>query len=202
MKKIPKAELCVACRENPRLGVLTRCVVCLKGATNADRKDRVAAEARVSAKEQRQVALEKLGDVFLEFASSEEGLRFLESQHAALMAPSNDPKYLEALQNRDKDREAVANEITLIHHAVLWGRSRIGLTLRDDRNHAKAREVASKLQGLFEAELLCEADPHDKTQLADQTRKQPPKHAFGREKRSLGNEPKKGGNAEASRGRN
>jgi hypothetical protein len=184
-------EPCAQCRDRPRVGTLSRCVVCLKGATNADRMERAEAEVRVSAREQRQAALEKLGDVFLEFVASPEGMRFVEGQQAELTAPRNDPAYLEALQSRDKDREAVANEITLIHHAVLWGRNRIGLTLRDDRNHGKAREVAGKLQQLFEAELLYEGDPHDKTKLADRTQKQPPKHEFGREKRSLGNDPQK-----------
>jgi hypothetical protein len=147
------------------------------------------AEKRVAAKADRQAALEKLGDVFLEFAASAEGMRFLETQQAELTAPSDDPNYLQALQDRDRDRQTVANEITLVHHAVIWGRNKIGLTLKNDRDHATAREVAGKLQHLFEAELRYDADPHDQTQLADRTQKQPPKHAFGREKRSLGNEP-------------
>jgi hypothetical protein len=200
-KKDVSHELCAQCRDRPRIGTLSRCVVCLKGATNADRKERAEAEVRVSAREQRQAALEKLGDVFLEFASSEEGMRFLEGQQAELTAPRNDPEYLNAILANEEARKVAANEITLVHHAVLWGRNRIGLTLKDDRNHAKAREVAGKLQQLFEAELLYEADPHDKTKLADRTQKQPPKHEFGREKRSIGNEPKKGGKARASGGR-
>jgi hypothetical protein len=185
-------ELCSSCGKHPRLGALSRCVACIRAAAEQDRQSRSQAEARVSAKAARQAALEKLGDVFLEFAGSAEGHAFLEAQQAELTAPRNDAKYLEALQSRDKDREAIANEITLIHHAVLWGRNRIGLTLRDDSNHAKAREVAGKLQQLFEAELLYEGDPHDKTKLADRTQKQPPNRTFGREKRSLGNDPKKG----------
>jgi hypothetical protein len=180
-------ELCAICMKHPRLGSLSRCVACVRSAAEEDRQSRSQAEARVSAKAARQAALEKLGDVFLEFASSEEGMRFLESQQTELTAPSNDPKYLETLQDRDKDRQTVANEITLVHHAVIWGRNRIGLTLRDDRDHARAREVASKLQGLFEAELRYDADPHDKSKLADRTQKQPAKREFGREKRSLGN---------------
>jgi hypothetical protein len=133
---------------------------------------------------ERQAALEKLGDVFLDFASSPGGMRFLESQQSELTAPNNDPNYLEAVLGRDMDRQTVANEITLVHHAVIWGRNRIGLTLRDDRDHAKAREVAGKLQQLFEAELRYEEDPHDRTKAAERTQKQPAKHAFGREKRS------------------
>jgi hypothetical protein len=140
---------------------------------------------------ERQAALEKLGDVFLEFAASPEGVRFLESQQTELTAPSNDPKYRETLEARDKDLRSVANEITLVTHAVEWGRSRIGLTLRDDRNHARAREVSATLQKLFEAELRYQQDPHDQTRLAERPQKQAPRHEFGREKRSLGNEPKK-----------
>jgi hypothetical protein len=43
-----------------------------------------------------------------------------------------------------------------VHHCVLFGRNRLGLTLKNDRDHATAREVA-----------------------------------IGREKRSLGNQPRK-----------
>ena len=193
-------EVCAVCRERPPIGALSRCVVCLKGATNADRKNRVEAEARVSAREQRQAGLEKLGDVFLEFAASPEGMLFLEGQQAELTAPRNDPDYLNAILANEEARKFAANEITLVHHAVLWGRNRIGLTLKDDRNHAKAREVAGKLQQLFETELLYEADSHDKTKLADQAQKQPPKHEFGREMRSLGNRAADK-SAKASRGR-
>jgi hypothetical protein len=140
---------------------------------------------------ERQAALEKLGDVFLEFAASPEGMRFLESQQAELTAPSNDRRYLETLVARDKDRQSAANEITLVTHAVEWGRNRIGLTLKDDRNHATAREVSATLQKLFEAELRYQEDPHDQTRLAERPQKQAPRHEFGREKRSLGNEPRK-----------
>jgi hypothetical protein len=145
----------------------------------------------VAAKADRQAALEKLGDAMLQFAGTPEGLRFLEQQQAELVAPRNDPEYLAALQSRDKDREAVANEVTHVHHAVVWNRSRIGLTLRDDRDHAKAREVAGKLQQLFEAKLHYDGDPHEKTNFADRPQNQPPKYEFGREKRSLANEPKR-----------
>jgi hypothetical protein len=164
----------------------------VKAAAEEDRQSRTKAEARVAARGDRQAALEKLGDVFLEFASSAEGARFLEMQQAELVAPRNDPEYLRALEGRDKDRQAIANEVTAISHAVVWGKNRIGLCLKNERDHAKAREVASKLQGLFEAELLYSPDPHDRTQFADRTQKQLPKHEFGREKRSLGKGSKRG----------
>jgi hypothetical protein len=183
---------CIQCHLRPRLGALTRCTQCLQAAAEVDRQSRVSAEKRVSAKADRQAALERLGDAMLEFAATPEGLRFLEIQQAELTAPCNDPKYLEALLARDKDRQIVANEIVLVHHCVLFGRSRLGLTLKDDRNLAKAREVAQKLQGLFESELIFSEDPADQTKLADRTLKQPPKHEFGREKRNLGNRSKRG----------
>jgi hypothetical protein len=182
--------LCHSCRAHPKLGALSRCAACLKAAADEDRQSRSKAEARVAARADRQAALEKLGDAILEFAGSPEGLRFLEQQQQELLAPRNDPEYLSALQQRDKDREAVANEVTHIHHAVVWNRSRIGLTLRDDRDHAKAREVAGKLQQLFEAELHYDGDPHEKANFADRLQKQPSKHEFGREKRSLGSKSK------------
>jgi hypothetical protein len=178
-------HLCYVCSRLPRLGALSRCAACLRLAADADRRDRTEAEARVTARTDRQAALEKLGDAIIAFAGSPEGHRFLEAQQAELVAPRNDPEYVATLQGRDKDREVVANEITHIHHAVVWNRSRIGLTLRDDRDHAKAREVAAKLQQLFEAELHYDEDPHEKTNFADRRQKQPPKHEFGREKRSL-----------------
>jgi hypothetical protein len=40
---------------------------------------------------------------------------------------------------------------------------------------------------LFEAPVRYVEDPHDPTRFADRPKKTPPKHAFGREKRSLGN---------------
>jgi len=186
--EIVARDQCAQCHVRPRLGALTRCTQCLQAAAEVDRQSRVAAEKRVNGRAERQAALEKLGDVFLEFASSPEGMRFLEGQQAELTAPSNDPNYLQALQDRDKDRQTIANEITLVHHAVIWGRNRLGLTLKNDRDHAKAREVASKLQQLFEAELRYDADPHDPAKLTDRSQKQTPKHEFGREKRSLVND--------------
>ena len=73
------ALFCVACNKNPRLAALDRCKECIRAAAAKDRDTRSAAEARVSAKAQRQEALEKLGTLMLEFANTEEGARFLES---------------------------------------------------------------------------------------------------------------------------
>src|SRR5262245_48795533 len=95
-------KLCDECRARPRLGALSRCAICVRDDAEVDRQTRQASESRVatrkSAREaeqraaaERQAALEKLGDAFIEFASSPEGAKFLESQQAALVAPRNDP---------------------------------------------------------------------------------------------------------------
>ena len=132
------SRLCIQCRTRPRLGALSRCGDCVKAAAEVDRQSRQAAESRVATRKnareaearaaaERQAALEKLGDAFIEFASSPEGARFLESQQAALVAPRNDPEYVNGLIASDEMRQSVANEVTLVTHAVEWGRNRIGL---------------------------------------------------------------------------
>jgi hypothetical protein len=191
----PNAAVCTLCRERPRVGALTRCVDCLRAAAEVDRQTREAAESRVatrkSAKEaearaaaEHQAALEKLGQLYLEFAATPEGVRFLEAQHAELIEPRNDGEYVKAALARDREREVAANETTTIHHWVEWGRNYLSLTLRNDRDHAKAREVSAILQRLLEAELRYHADPHDKTRSADYAQKRAPKHEFGRTSRS------------------
>jgi hypothetical protein len=140
----------------------------------------------VRAAAERQAALGKLAEMYLQFAASPEGVRFFDAQQAELTAPRNDPEYLKAVLARDKEREGVAKEVTTVHHMVEWGRNFVALTFRDDRNHAKAREVSATLQRLFEAEHRYHADPHDKTRSTDYAQKRTPKHEFGREKRSLG----------------
>lgn len=179
------AELCAQCHERPRLCALTRCKVCIQAAAALDRDAKSAAETRVSLKAQRQAALERLGDLYLEFAASPEGMRFLEAQQAELLGPRNDPEYLKAVVARDKEREIAANAITTVHHVVEWGRNYVAMTLADDRDHAKAKEVSAILQHLFEAEHRYHGDPHDKTKVPDRPQKRTPKHEFGREKRSL-----------------
>ena len=138
-----------------------------------------------------QAALEKLGELYLEFAASPEGIRFLEAQQAELTSPRNDHGHVKAALARDKEREVAANETTTVHHWVEWGRNYVSLTFRDDRDHAKARDVSAILQRLLEAELRYHADPHDQTRSADYAQKRPPRHEFGREKRTLTNRPKR-----------
>ena len=205
-------SLCIQCHVRPRLGALSRCGDCVRAEAEVDRQSRQAAESRMATRKSareaeeraaadRQVALEKLGDAFIEFASSPEGARFLESQQAALVAPRNDPEYVNGLIASDEMRQSVANEVTLVTHAVEWGRNRIGLTLRNDRDHATARVVAGKLQSLFESELVYVEDPHDQSKIAERSQKRPPKHEFGREKRSLPHRDSEGPRAKAGRRR-
>jgi hypothetical protein len=171
MKATAPAALCAQCNERPRLAALDRCKECIRAAAAQDRDTRSAAEARVSRKAQRQAALERLGDLYLEFAASIEGLRFLEAQQAELVGPRNDPEYLKAVIARDKEREIAANAITTVHHVVEWGRNYVALTLADDRDHAKAKEVSAILQRLLEAEHRYHEDPHEPAKAPDQRKK-------------------------------
>jgi len=202
MASATSQALCVACEKQPRFGVLTRCKGCINAAAEADRQAHVAAETRIGARNraretaaraaaEHQAALERLGQMYMEFAASPEGIRFLEAQHAELIGPRNDGEYVKAALARDKEREVAANETTTVHHWVEWGRNYLSLTFRNDRDHAKAREVSAILQRLLEAELRYHPDPHDKTRSADYSQKRPPKHEFGREVRSLTNRPKR-----------
>jgi len=197
-----RSNICAQCYQRPRLGTLSRCAACVQAAAKVDRDAHQAAETRVatrkSAREageraaaERQAALERLGDLYLQFAASPEGIGLLEAQQAELTAPRNDSEYLKAVLARDKEREVAANETTTVHHWVEWGRNYLSLTLRNDRDHAKPREVSAILQRLLEAELRYHPDPHDKARSADYAQKRPPKHEFGREKRTLTNRPKR-----------
>ena len=127
---------------------------------------------------------ERLGDLYLEFAASTEGMQFLEAQQDELVGPRNDPEYLKALVARDKEREIAANAITVLHHIVKHGRSYVALTFKNDRDLAKTREVFRILQRLLEAEHRCHADPHDPLKSPVTSQKRPARQEFGREKRS------------------
>jgi hypothetical protein len=167
---------------------LSRCADCLKAAADADRQTRSAAETRVSTKAARQAALEKLGDVFLEFAASTEGMRFLETQQAELTAPRvNDPNRIRDLEAREADRAASANQTAVVHHRISKGRSTYEIELTNPRDTTAAVEGAERLGRHLEVPVRRHEDPHDVTRFADRTQKTPPKHSFGREKRSLGN---------------
>src|SRR5262245_14620693 len=199
----PTSAVCTLCRERPRVGALSRCAACVRAAAEIDRQSRATAESRVATRKrapdaadaraaaEHQAALEKLGQMYMEFAASPEGVRFLEAQQAELTAPRNDHEYVNGAIARDKEREVAANETTIVHHMVEWGRNYLSLTLRNDRDHAKAREVSTILQRLLEAELRYHPDPHDQTRSTEYAQKHPPKHEFGREARTLTNRSKR-----------
>jgi hypothetical protein len=194
----PTAAMCNLCRERPRVGALSRCADCVRAAAEIDRQTRQAAETRVatrkSAREtearaavEHQAALEKLGQLYIEFAASPEGVRFLEAQQAELTAPRNDPAYLQTLEDHEKDRTQVANVTATVHHTVDSGRSWLAIGLTNPRDHAAASEAAHVLGRHLEAPVIRHEDPKDATRLADRKQVQPAKHTFGREKRSLPN---------------
>jgi hypothetical protein len=182
------ARLCTQCGQQPRLAALTRCASCIKVAADLDRATRSAAETRVSAKAARQAALVKLGDMYLEFAASAEGISFLEEQQAELTAPRvNDPNRIRDLEAREADRAASANQTAVVHHYIVKGRSKYEIELTNPRDTAAAVEGAERLGRHLEAPVRRHEDPHDATKFADRPQKTPPRHIFGREKRSLGN---------------
>jgi hypothetical protein len=129
-----------------------------------------------------------LGDLYLEFAASPEGIHFLETQQAELTAPrTNDPDRMRDLEAREADRSASANQTAVVHHYIVKGRSKYEIELTNPRDTAAAVEGAERLGRHLEAPIRRHEDPHDTTKFADRPQKTPPKHTFGREKRSLGN---------------
>jgi len=163
-----------------------------------DRRSRQAAESRVATRKsvqeaegraaaEHQAALEKLGQLYIEFAASPAGVRFLEAQQAELTAPRNDPAYLQTLEDHENDRTQVANATATVHHTIDSGRSWLSISLTNPRDHARASEAARVLGRHLEAPVIRHEDPKDATRLADRVQAQPAKHTFGREARSLGN---------------
>src|SRR5262245_27068680 len=76
-------HLCSRCQSRPRLGTLSRCGDCVRAAAEEDRQSRQAAESRLATRKhaqetearaaaERQAALEKLGQLYIEFAASPE----------------------------------------------------------------------------------------------------------------------------------
>ena len=197
MAVVTQADLCTQCHQRPRVGTLSRCVGCVRAAAEADRQTRQAAESRLatkkSAKEaearataERHAALEKLGELYLQFAASSEGIRLAEAQQAELTAPRNDAAYLQTLEDHEKDRTLVANQTAAVHHTVDGGRSWLSIGLTNPHDHAGASKAARVLGRHLEAPVIRHEDPKDTTRLADRAQPQPAKHTFGREARSLG----------------
>jgi hypothetical protein len=186
-------RLCVQCKELPCLGVLTRCVRCVKAGADADRVVRTAAEVRVDTRkrEARSARLEQQADAILDRDSQlvqqlGQHAEALQACYRELLQPRNDPQYLQALEGHEADREALANVTSAVHHVVEGGKSWLSISLTNPRNHAIASEAARKLGRHLEARVYRHEDPKE-VQLADRKQAQPPKHAFGRTARSLGN---------------
>jgi hypothetical protein len=201
-KAVVAAHVCKQCCQRPCLGALSRCSECIRAAAEVDRQTRQTAESRVATRKraqevevraaaEHQAALEKLGQLYIEFAASPEGVRFLETQQAELTAPRNDPQYVATLEGHEKDRTQVANVTATVHHTVDSGRSWLSIGLTNPRDHAAASEAARVLGRHLEAPVIRHEDSKDATCLADRTQIRPAKHTFGREKRSLGNAPKR-----------
>jgi hypothetical protein len=114
-------------------------------------------------------------------------LAAMEEAAADLLRPSNDRRaQLKELLTNEQDRAWIAEHVLAIHHVMDGGRNYVTIGLANDRDRPAAIELASRAQRLFEAARLHRHDdPHDRTRFADRAIKQPPRHAFGREKRSL-----------------
>ena len=109
----------------------------------------------------------------------------LQACYRELLAPRNDPQYLQALENHEADRQAIANVTASVHHVVDGGKSWLSIGLTNPRNHAAASEAARQLGRHLEVPLIRHDDPKE-IRMADRTQSRPPKHSFGRETRSLG----------------
>ena len=146
-----------------------------------------AKEAVARATAERHAALEKLGELYLQFAAWPEGIRLAEAQQAELTAPRNGAAYVQTLEGHEKDRTLVANQTAAVHHVVDGGKSWLSVGLTNPRDHARASEAARVLGRHLEAPVIRHEDPKDATRLADRPQAQPARHTFGREKRSLSN---------------
>jgi hypothetical protein len=188
------AALCVTCGRHPRLGALTRCQLCLKAAADVDRQSRVDAEARVGARkrEAESARLDVQADAILArdnqlMQELGQHVQALESCYRELLEPRNDPEYFRNLERRSQEVSEQANVTERVEHRIISGRTEIVILPTNPRNTAQGREAAVRVGRLFEAPVRYVEDPHDATKFADRPQKSPPKHTFGRERRSLGN---------------
>ncbi len=116
-----------------------------------------------------------------------EHVQALENCYRDLLQPRNDPEYVSALERRNEDLNQQANVTERVEHRVIRGKTEIVILPTNPKNTAQGREAAVRVGRLFEAPVRFVEDPHDATKFADRPQKTPPKHTFGREKRSLGN---------------
>jgi hypothetical protein len=111
----------------------------------------------------------------------------LENCYRELLQPRNDAEHVRNLERRNDEVNQQANVTERVEHRVVAGRTEIVILPTNPRNTAQGREAAVRVGRLFEAPVHYVEDPQDATRFAERTQKTPPKHAFGREKRSLGN---------------
>ena len=147
-------------------------------------------QVSVKAKERAQVDLETRADAILDrdaILIKELGTHAakLRDCYEELLRPRNDPAYLKTLEASEEDRNYLANQIAAVHLNPDAGRNWISVVLANPRAKSIALEVVRRMSKHFEAEAFHHEDQKDPTRLADRTQKQPAKHAFGREKRSL-----------------
>ena len=116
-----------------------------------------------------------------------EHVQALESCYRDLLQPRNDPEYLSALERRNEDLNRQSNLTERVEHRLVRGKTEIVILPTNPRNTAQGREAAVRVGRLLEAPVRFVEDQHDAARFADRMQKTPPKHAFGREKRSLGN---------------
>lgn len=115
-------------------------------------------------------------------------------QHAARMEeiareltlPRNDPAYVAKLEERSNLVDDTAKRVEVVHVIKENGRTRVELGLASPRDHAGALAVGRNAAELFEARLIRHDDPADSgLRSPDYTQARPPRHEFGRERRSL-----------------
>ena len=144
----------------------------------------------VKAKERAQADLEARADAILE--RDERLIKELGGHAAALrdcyeelLRPRNDPHYLKTLEASEEDRNYLANAIASVHLNPEAGKHWVSVVLTNPRAKSIALEVIRRMSKHFEVEAFHHEDAKDPTRLPDRPQKQPAKHAFGREKRSL-----------------
>ena len=111
----------------------------------------------------------------------------MENCYRELLQPRNDAEHVRNLERRNDEIYQQANVTDRVEHRLVGGKTEIVILPTSPRNTAQGREAAVRVGRLFEAPVRFVEDPCDATRFADRPQKTPPKHTFGREKRSLGN---------------
>lgn len=125
-------------------------------------------------------AIEAQADALLE----EDAAR-LEEMYREAVLPRNDPEYLAKLEARSEQVDQVGNKVDVVHIVEQRGRTKIELGMTNPRDLAGTLEAARTLGQLLEARVIRLDDPSAIKAGSDWTEARQPRHAFGREKRSL-----------------